>query len=54
MPASHHDESLLDKLELGDELLLLELELVKGRAGLGSVRLEEMSLLDEVDLQLLL
>ena len=54
MPASHHDEPLLNQLELGDELLLLELELVQGWTGLGSVSLQEVGLLDKVDLQLFL
>ena len=49
-----HDEPLLDELELRDELLLLELELVQGGAGLGSVSLQEVGLLHEVDLQLFL
>ena len=49
-----HDEPLLDQLELRDELLLLELELMQGWAGLGAVSLQEVGLLHEVDLQLFL
>ena len=35
-------------------MLLLELELVQGGAGLGPVSLQEVGLLDKVDLQLFL
>ena len=51
---SHHDESLLNQLQLRYQLLLLHLKLVKSRRTLGSVRLKKMSLLNKVDLQLLL
>ena len=44
----------MDQLELRDELLLLHLELMEGWGALGSVRLKQVSLLDKVDLQLLL
>ena len=54
LPAAHHDESLLHELQLGDELLLLQLQLVQGWRGLGPVRLQQVGLLHEVHLQLLL
>lgn len=54
IPAAHHNESLLHELQLGDELLLLQLQLVQSWRGLGPVRLQQVGLLHEVHLQLLL
>ena len=50
----YHYQSLLDELQLGDELLLLHLQLVQPGGGLDSVRLQQVGLLHEVELELLL
>ena len=40
---THHQQALLHQLQLRDELLLLDLQLVKSRRGLGPVSLEQVS-----------
>ena len=67
--SSHHEHPLLDELDLGDELLLLHLELLQRRGGGGGgdlplrrphgarrllAHLHHVRLLEEVDLELLL
>ena len=45
---------MLDQLKLRNELLLLHLQVLQGRGGLGPVGLQQVGLLHKVDLELLL